>query len=57
MLMAQKKTSFLKPSDTLNKNRRRTVYITEGALATVALIGLNEAWYSDYPRSGFHSFN
>lgn len=57
MLMAQKKTSFLKPSDTLNKNRRRTVYITEGALASVAIIALNEAWYSDYPRSGFHSFN
>lgn len=56
-LIAQAKTPFFQQSDTLNKKRRRTVYITEAALATATLIGLNEAWYAQYERSGFHSLN
>ena len=45
--------SFLTPSDTLNKPRRNAVVISEIALASGALIGLNQLWYSDYPKSDF----
>lgn len=55
--MAQQKTPFFQRSDTLNKKRRNAVYITEASLATVTLLALNEAWYADYEKSGFHSFN
>jgi hypothetical protein len=33
------------------------VMAAESALATTTLIGLNELWYKDYPRSSFHFFN
>lgn len=56
-LYAQNKTPFFQRSDTLNKKRRTAVYVTEAALATATLIGLNEAWYAQYERSGFHSLN
>jgi hypothetical protein len=49
--------NFLKPSDTLNKKRQNAVIITEAALASVTLIGLNQIWYADYPRSNFHFIN
>ncbi|WP_136481433.1 DUF2279 domain-containing protein [Cognatitamlana onchidii] len=48
---------FLTPSDTLNKPRRNGVIIAEVSLASMALIGLNELWYSDYERSKFHVIN
>ncbi len=49
--------SFLKPSDSLNKSRRKAVFITEASLATLSLIGLNQLWYADYPRSKFQTIN
>lgn len=49
--------SFLTPSDTLNKKRQNTVIVTEAALASVTLLGLNQLWYADYPRSNFHFIN
>lgn len=52
-----KRDSFLKPSDTLNKNRRNTIIITEASLAGLTLIGLNQLWYSDFERSKFHTIN
>lgn len=48
--------SFLTPSDTLKK-RQNTVIVTEAALASVTLLGLNQLWYADYPRSNFHFIN
>ena len=54
---SQQKTSFFQKSDTLNTTRRNAIYITEAAAAGVALIGLNQLWYADYPRSGFHFYN
>jgi hypothetical protein len=33
------------------------VTLTEAALYTGSLIGLNELWYKDYPRSPFHFFD
>lgn len=56
-LYAQAKTSFFQRSDTLNTKRKAAVYISEAALGTAALIGLNELWYADYPRSSFHFHN
>lgn len=49
--------SFLTPSDTLNKPRRNAVIISEAALAGVALVGLNQLWYADYPKSDFKIIN
>ena len=49
--------ALLVPSDTLNKPRRDFVVITEAALASMALIGLDQLWYADYPRSKFHTIN
>lgn len=48
---------FLKPSDTLNTSRRNAVIITEVSLGTLTLVGLNQLWYADYPRSKFQTIN
>ena len=49
--------AFLKPSDTLNKNRLKTVILSETILGSVTLVGLNQVWYADYPKSDFHFIN
>lgn len=49
--------SFLKPADSLNLNRKKTVILTETIIGTATLIGLNQLWYADYPRSKFHFIN
>ena len=49
--------SFLKPSDSLNKKRLKTLAISEAAIGSATLIGLNQVWYADYPRSNFHLIN
>jgi hypothetical protein len=49
--------SFLTPSDTLNKPRRNAVVISQVALASGALIGLNQLWYANYPKSNFKTIN
>ena len=49
--------NFLKPSDTLNKKRIKTLVISETAIGTATLIGLNQVWYADYPHSNFHFIN
>ena len=49
--------TFLNPSDTLNIPRRNAVIISEVSLASLTLIGLNELWYKDFPRSKFHVIN
>ncbi|MCF6128184.1 YfiM family protein [Flavobacterium sp. AS60] len=49
--------NFLKPSDTLNKKRLKTLVISEAAIGSAALIGLNQIWYADYPRSNLHFTN
>lgn len=55
---SQSKTEyFLTPSDTLNKPRRNAVIITEASLVGITLIGLNQLWYADYPRSKFQTIN
>ena len=49
--------NLLKPSDTLNKKRLKTLAISETAIGTATLIGLNQVWYADYPHSNFHFIN
>jgi hypothetical protein len=48
---------FLKPSDSLNLDRKTAVYIVEGAVLGATLIGLNQLWYKDYDKSKFHFIN
>ncbi len=48
------------PEDSLQRFRGGRLALVCGgqaAVATATLIGLNELWYKDYPRSGFHFFN
>ncbi|TDE54328.1 DUF2279 domain-containing protein [Flavobacterium sp. GT3P67] len=52
-----KSDSFFKPSDSLHLKRQNTVIISEAVLATGTLIGLNQVWYTDYPKSDFHFIN
>lgn len=57
-ILAQNKSDFfLTPSDTLNLKRQNTVIVTEAALASATLIGLNQIWYADYSKSNFHFIN
>lgn len=42
---------------TLNKQKRNILLISEAAAYTVALFGLNQLWYSNYPKSDFHFIN
>jgi uncharacterized protein YfiM (DUF2279 family) len=48
---------FLKPSDSLNTQRRNPLVISEATVVGLTLIGLNSLWYNDYPRSSFHTIN
>lgn len=57
VLSQSKFDQFLKPSDTLNKPRRNAVIITEVSLASLTLIGLDQLWYADFPRSKFKTIN
>jgi uncharacterized protein YfiM (DUF2279 family) len=52
-----KLNSFLKPSDTLHIPRRNAVIISEATIGGLTLIGLNQLWYKDYPKSKFHTIN
>lgn len=57
-LLAQNSfNDFLKPADSFNIKRRNAVIISETALASATLVGLNQLWYADYPKSKFHFIN
>jgi hypothetical protein len=49
--------NFLKPSDSINVLRKKTVYVGETVVFGAVLIGLNQLWYKDYPKSNFHFIN
>ena len=57
VLSQSKIDQFLKPSDTLNVSRRNAVVLTEASLASLTLIGLDQLWYADFPRSKFKTIN
>lgn len=48
---------FFKPADSLQLNRRNTIVLSETVLTVTALVGLNQLWYADYPKSKFHTIN
>lgn len=49
-------TDSTQQATTMHK-RLRTAVITGGIAYGVALVGLNELWYKDYPRQSFRFFN
>lgn len=59
ILFAQQKEklSFFQPADTLNNWRFWGSAATGAMIYTGAMIGLNEVWYAEFERSGFHFFN
>ncbi len=44
-------------TDSINYNRLNTFLIAGGSAYTLALVGLNELWYTDHPRESFHFFD
>lgn len=56
-ILCQEKISFFQKSDSLNKSRKNAVILTESIGAGIALIGLHQLWYADYPQSSFHFHN
>lgn len=53
----QNSSGFFGVSDTLNTPRRNWNYGVIGAGYIGTMVGLNELWYSQHPRSNFHFFN
>lgn len=49
--------AFLKPADTLNRNRQNTVFISEAVLTSATLFALHQVWYKEYPKSHFQLIN
>ena len=41
----------------VDKKKRNILLISEAASYTVVLVGLNQLWYADYPKSSFHFIN
>ena len=41
----------------LDKQKRNILLITEASAYTIALAGLNQLWYANYPKSNFHFIN
>ena len=39
------------------KKRKKILLISEASAYTISLVGLNQLWYADYPRSNFHFIN
>ena len=52
-----KRDIALKPADTFSINRRNIVVISQATIATTTLVGLNQLWYKEYPKSNFHTIN
>ena len=49
--------NFLDYNQSIHKKRKKIVIISEISAYTIALVGLNELWYANYPRSSFHFIN
>ena len=48
---------FFTPSESFNQKRFVSTVITETAISTTVMIGLNYLWYKKFKRSKFHFFN
>ena len=44
------------PSE-LDKQKRNILLISEASTFIIALVGLNQLWYANYPKSDFHFIN
>jgi hypothetical protein len=51
------KSSSACPSDLFSRKRFALIAFAEATLYAGSLIGLNELWYKNYPRSSFHFFD
>lgn len=49
--------TFLKPSDTLHKQRRNAVIISQSTAVGLSLLALDRLWYSDFDRGSFRTVN
>lgn len=45
------------PSDSFNKKRFIAVSSGQAAIWISGMVGLNNEWYANYPKSGFHFYN
>ncbi|WP_417620106.1 DUF2279 domain-containing protein [Oceanihabitans sediminis] len=52
-----KMNAFLTPSDTLHKQRRNAIIMSEASVVGLTLVGLNQLWYADYEKSKFHTLD
>jgi uncharacterized protein YfiM (DUF2279 family) len=41
----------------LDRQKRNILLISEASAYTIALVGLNQLWYANYPKSDFHFIN
>ena len=53
----KEKIPFFQPAETFHKGRFWTSAAIGATAYTGLMIGLNEAWYKGYERTGFHTFN
>ena len=53
----KKVSNFFRAADTINKKRVSTVCAAQGIIWIGSMVGLNQAWYANYPKSSFHLFN
>lgn len=51
------KVGFFTPSPTFNKARFWTLTGSISTAYAATVVGLNQVWYANYPRSNFHFFN
>ena len=49
--------SFCKKSDTLDIKKKHTLIIGESSAYVISMVGLNQLWYANYPKSSFHTIN
>jgi hypothetical protein len=55
--LAQNDSTNHSPLKPFSKKRLAIVVTTEATLYASSMIGLNQLWYANYPRSPFHFFN
>lgn len=55
--LSQTKNKFFSTPDTLNQKRFILVSSGQAAIWISGMIGLNQEWYAQYPKSGFHFYN
>jgi len=51
------KLSFFESADTLSKKRLLAISAVGATTYTASMIALNEFWYKDFEKEGFHTFN